>query len=105
MASSAPLRKLCLARCGFDPDDLSEIELKARLPDIIKAVNAELVATCGVVHRQVVEVQKAARLQLHYQTSYIPSEGLERDERLPDVSEISGMPGDPNAILDDIFPQ
>jgi hypothetical protein len=94
MSAAYPaLRAVCLRRLGFDPAELSEDELKQRLPEIIRALTSETVAVAKsavYVHRRAESFGRQ-----------IPNAGLEREERLP---EPSPDVDDPNRVLHSIFP-
>ena len=95
------LSALCQRKLGFDPARLSESELRSRLPDIINAVASEYVYT----HRQLAEVQKAARLHVQAYASFVPNDGFVRDEIVsPDLTAVDHSDPDPNAVLEAVLP-
>jgi len=95
------LSALCRKRLGIDLAALSESELRSRLPEIIRAVAAEYAFT----FRQLVEVQKAARLHVRAYASSVPNGEFVRDESLsPDVPDFDHSDPDPNAVLESVLP-
>ena len=102
MADSA-LSRLCRNCLGFDPAQLSEEELRAKLPVIVQAVHAETVSTLRAVHWQREEIQKSARIQALAIASYIPNGTPIRDERVPDWDSVSES--DLNSVFDSLLPE
>lgn len=93
------LSAICQRRLGIDLAALSERELLCRLPDIINVVASEYVYT----HRQLAEVQKAARLHVQTCAAVVPNAVFVRDEVISPDAPDSNQP-DPNAVLKSVLP-
>lgn len=87
------LSEICLRRLGYDPHTLPEHELRSRLPDILKAIDAE----ASMIGNALIVVQKSAVTR---RGSFIPNPGIEREETVE--REATDAPPD-NSVFDSIF--